>query len=140
MIETRRKLLAWRRKSMVVVTFAMIGSLVASTSSAQSQPSAAQRVKVADDQGASRILDSKGVSFACGTRNGDHTIYIDAYNSDNMKRICSSTCYYENSKGEIGELTNKKEVPENASEFPFAQLSQQNLTFKVINPGIGECE
>jgi hypothetical protein len=62
-----------------------------------------------------------------------------AWNSDGVSRRCTASCYYKNSLGEFGSLTNTKTVSAGAEGETFASLQSQTLTFEVVNPGTASC-
>lgn len=80
-----------------------------------------------------------GVSINCGTKREDHEVYMTAWNSSAVDQTCTATCYYRDSKGEIGSLTGTQRIPANASAMPFASRYDPAITFQVINPGMAEC-
>jgi hypothetical protein len=86
------------------------------------------------------LRDDPGVvSINCGTRRQDHEVYMTARNSGQVDQICTATCYYRDSRGEIGSLTGTQRIPTNATELPFASRYDPALTFQVINPGMADC-
>lgn len=141
MIDTRKKPAGRKRPTTLAATIALVPFMGAEGLAADYRPTGKVQAETSRDQGTAHLLDTtKGISFTCGTRDGNLEIYINAYNSDNVKRVCKSTCYYKNSKGEYGQLSDKKEIPANASAVPFAQLRDPPTTFNVVNPGMSDCE